>query len=114
MQKRQQIVGSSSISSLPRPGLQQQASSSLEQQQAPQNSTSFIPGDSSHGQPSRSASSQEAASSRGRSNAAATTAGVSHGNAAARQTRGGAKNYSTEEINALLKSICQILPTGNE
>ena len=44
---------------------------------------------------------------------AAVSIAASRATAAAKQTRGGAKNYSSEEINALLESIRRILPTGN-
>ena len=75
-QERQQRVQlcqqfATNISRSSQPIRQQQASSSIWQQQAQQ-------GESSHRQPSQSASSQEAASSRGRSNAAAANATASH------------------------------------
>ncbi len=45
---------------------------------------------------------------------AAVSAAASRATASAKQTRGGAKNYSSEEINALFESIRRILPTGND
>ncbi len=105
IQIRQQLVSNASRSGQHRQAQQQQANSSVRQQQqqaqAHQNTTS-------QAQPTVSASSHKVASSRGRSNAAAATTTTT------KCTRGGVKNYSSEEIFVLFESIRRALPTGNE
>ncbi len=81
-------------------------SSSAQQQQAQaQQITTY------RAQPTASASSHEVASSRARSNAATSRTAAT---TTTKQTRGGVKNYSSEEISALLDSIRRVLPMGNE
>ncbi len=83
-------------------------SSSAQQQQAQaqQITTTY------RAQPTARASSHEVASSRARSNAA--TSRTAATTTTTKPTRGGVKNYSSEEISALLDSICRVLPMGNE